>query len=443
MLRICAIFLLLFIPNFAFSHDASDRQSLDILWVCICAILVFFMQSGFALLESGLSRSKNAVNTLMKNYVDVCLVSIGFWALGYGLMFGTSHLGILGTDLFFLQTDDAWITTQLLYQMMFAATAVTICSGAMAERTRFPAYIAGALIIGTLIYPIFGSWVWNENGWLANLGFIDFAGSTVVHSIGGWCALAGALVIGPRTGRFDPETGQARLIPGHNLTLVLLGGFILWLGWFGFNGGSTLALENKIGPIILNTHFAACAGALGAILYTQFSRKRVLLSTTVNGSLAGLVSITAGCANMTSTFALLTGILAGMIASIAIHQLEKLKIDDVVGAIGVHGIAGAWGTLAAGLFYSGDLFNIDRVMVQIIGIVAAFLWAFPLAYITYFLIDRTIGLRSNIIAERRGLDYAEHNEIGYPEFIAAISPKPKSMTSSHSRSTAVIDDRDF
>src|SRR5690606_22934951 len=275
------------------------------------------MQTGFALLESGMARSKNAVNVIMKNYMDVCLGSLVFWAVGFGLMFGLNESGFLGMSHLFPDFDEDWSFTFLLFQTMFAATAATIASGAMAERTRYMGYLVGAMLITGLIYPVFGSWVWGGffggKGWLAELGFIDFAGSTVVHSVGAWCALAGIMVVGPRLGRFDPVTGKGRLIPGHNLTIVALGGFILWLVWFGFNAGSTLQGDASLGKIALNTHLAACAGAAGIFLCQALLGQPVLLTLTINGSLGGLVAITAGCATMSMGHAIVTGLIAGVI----------------------------------------------------------------------------------------------------------------------------------
>lgn len=397
-----------------------SQLNMNTLWVIIAAALVFFMQAGFALLESGMSRAKNAVNVMMKNYMDVCLGTILFWLVGYGLMFGNNETGLFGTDHFMLTTTDAWDYTFLLFQTMFAATAVTICSGAMAERTRYDAYLIAACIIIAVIYPVFGSWVWGGfyggSGWLARLGFIDFAGSTVVHSIGAWCALAGVIVLGPRTGRFDKEDGSARDIPGHNLSLVALGGFILWLGWFGFNGGSTLTADTSVGLVVLNTQLAAAAGACGALFFSRIQGQPILLTSTVNGSLAGLVGITAGCATMTPEYAALTGFIAGGISILGARLLLKLGLDDVVGAIPVHGFAGAWGTFAAGIFMAGDMFNWSQGALQLIGITAAFFWAFPLSLILFFALQKTIGLRASTQHEQRGLDFTEHDEVGYPEF---------------------------
>lgn len=403
----------LLLPGIALAGEGNAAN--DMVWLATASALVFFMQAGFALLETGMTRSKNALNVVMKNYMDVCFGSLIFWALGYGIMFGFNTSGWFGTDGFFLNSVDGSTFGFMLFQMMFAATAATIASGAMAERTSYNAYLIGALLITGLIYPVFGSWVWNAGGWLAKMGFIDFAGSTVVHSVGAWCALAGVLVVGPRLGRFD-KSGKPREIRGHNLTLVALGGFILWFGWFGFNGGSTVGASVQIGLINLNTQLAASAGAVGSMLIALLARRPILLTETVNGSLAGLVGITAGCATMLPGYAIFTGLVAGVIASRGAAMLLRMRIDDVVGAIPVHGFAGVWGTLAAGIFFVDDPFNSMRIMVQVLGVVSAFMWAFGAALVAYLVIAMTMGLRASAIHEQRGLDLSEHAEIGYPEF---------------------------
>lgn len=398
---------------------AQMQASMDTVWLITAGALVFFMQAGFALLESGMSRSKNSVNVIMKNYIDVCLGSLVFWLFGYGLMFGVNETGMWGESHFLLGDAEHWDYSLLFFQTMFAATAVTIVSGAMAERTRYQAYLVGVIIICGFIYPVYGSWVWGSlyegTGWLNKLGFIDFAGSTVVHSIGGWIALAGIIVLGPRLGRFS-ENGETRFIAGHNLNNVALGGFILWLGWFGFNAGSTAQADVSIGMIALNTHLAASAGATGALLAMLFGKKPILLTNTINGSIGGLVAITAGCASMEPMFAAITGMIAGLVVVAGSSLLDRLGLDDVVGAVPVHGFAGAWGTLAAGLFLKDDLFNLNQIIVQILGIGTAFLWAFPMALLMYVIIRTTIGLRASSLDEQRGLDYTEHYEIAYPEF---------------------------
>ena len=398
------------------SEIADMMRNLDTIWIVLAAVLVFFMQAGFALLEVGSSRAKNSINVMMKNYFDCCMASVVFWLVGYGLMFGNSPSGYIGTNHFFVTDGSGLDFATILFQAMFAATAATIASGAMAERTKFTGYIFCATLITALIYPIFGSWVWNNNGWLAQLGFTDFAGSTVVHSVGAWCALAGVLAIGPRVGRFAPNTGEARDIPGHNLSMVALGGFILWFGWFGFNAGSTLGINDQIGLIALNTHLAAAAGGIGIVLFQYLRNYPVTLVGCVNGSLGGLVSITAGCATMHPLFAIISGLVGGIVVLFGTRLLLKFKIDDVVGAIPVHGFAGIWGTLAAGIFYSGDLFNPTRIGVQIVGIVTAFFWTMVTATIVFRLVKKVVGLRSEPAHEIQGLDFSEHTEVGYPEF---------------------------
>lgn len=422
------VFFVASIPGLAFAEASELKQGMDTVWLVVAGSLVFFMQAGFALLESGMARSKNAVNVIMKNYIDVCIGSVAFWMIGYGLMFGTNTSGWFGTD-HFLLTDVGDLDYSLLFfQTMFAATAVTIASGAMAERTRYEAYLAGAVVVSAIIYPVYGSWVWGSlyegSGWLSDLGFIDFAGSTVVHSVGGWVALAGIIVIGPRLGKFSPE-GKSRNINGHNLTLVGLGGLILWLGWFGFNGGSTAEVSTSIGLIVLNTHLSAACGALGAIGTMVFTRQPILLTNSINGSIAGLVGITAGCASMEPQFAIITGLISGVIVIAGDRLLNLFKLDDVVGAVSVHGFAGVWGTLAAGMFLKDNLFNGHVILVQMLGIAAAFLWVFPAALIMYFLIDKFIGLRASTLDEQQGLDYSEHYEVGYPEFNTQLLHKGK------------------
>lgn len=422
------LLMICWLPQVVLADNAQLKIEVDTVWIITATALVFFMQAGFALVESGMSRSKNAVNVVMKNYMDVCIGSIIFWMIGYGLMFGDNATGFFGVTHFFPQNLTDMGYSFLLFQTMFAATAVTIASGAMAERTRYHGYLLGALVVSGIIYPVYGSWAWgsyyNGEGWLAGLGFIDFAGSTVVHSIGGWVALAGIIVLGPRLGKFS-TSGKPRDIPGHNLTLVALGGLILWLGWFGFNGGSTVAADTSIGLIVLNTHLSAAAGAMGAIAMLLLRRQPVLLTQSINGSIGGLVGITAGCATMEPLYAMLTGFVAGMVVVAGARLLEFLKLDDVVGAVSVHGFAGAWGTMAAGIFLKDNMFNIEQMFVQFIGVAAGFLWAFPLALLMYYVIDKLIGLRASSLDEQRGLDYSEHYEIGYPEFQTELVHKGK------------------
>ncbi|MBL8473171.1 MAG: ammonium transporter [Rhodocyclaceae bacterium] len=409
------------VPAHAAGAADSLKPGLDMVWLIAAGALVFFMQAGFALLESGMSRAKNAINVIMKNYCDMCFGALAFWALGYGLMFGSNPGGLFGTDHFLLSGLDNAEYGMVFFQMMFAATSATIVSGAIAERTRFSAYIAGSIVITALIYPIFGSWAWGAlhggTGWLKSLGFIDFAGSTVVHSVGGWCALAATIVIGPRLGRYA-AAGTARPVLGHNLSFVALGAFVLWLGWFGFNGGSTAAADVKIGRIVLNTQLAGAAGAVGALVMLRLLRLPILMTATVNGSIAGLVAITAGCHVMEPPFAILTGCVGGMACVLAGLALDHWHIDDVVGAVPVHAVGGVWGTLAAGLFQSGALFDLQQLQVQLIGVAVAFAWSFTSAMLLYSVLKKFFGARVSTLDERRGLDFTEHYEVGYPEFQA-------------------------
>ncbi|TBO32798.1 ammonium transporter [Aquabacterium lacunae] len=397
----------------------SMKQSVDMLWLVAAGALVFFMQAGFAFLESGMARSKNTVNVIMKNYCDMCFGAVAFWLVGYGLMFGANPSGWLGTTAFALHHVPEAEYGMLFFQTMFAATAATIVSGAVAERTRFSAYIIGSVVITGVIYPVFGAWAWGSvyggTGWLREMGFIDFAGSSVVHAVGGWAALAALLCVGPRLGRFGPD-GRPRQILGHNLTLVALGAFILWIGWFGFNAGSTASASVSLGRIALNTHLGGAAGALGAMAVLVLGRQRVLMTSTINGSIAGLVGVTAGCHVMEPAFALLTGAVAGGLSVVAAQVLDALRIDDVVGAVSVHVVGGVWGTLAAGLFKAGDLFNPHQLGVQALGCLVAFAWAFGGSMLMYRVINLFVPLRASTLDEQRGLDFTEHYELGYPEF---------------------------
>jgi ammonium transporter, Amt family len=395
------------------------RQMADLLWLVIAGALVFFMQAGFAFLESGMSRAKNTVNVIMKNYCDMCFGALVFWLLGYGLMFGDNPTGWLGMSAFAMHQDSPLGYGQLFFQMMFAATSATIVSGAIAERARFSSYIVGSMVITGIIYPVYGAWAWGSSGdsqgWLRAMGFIDFAGSSVVHSVGGWAALAALIVVGPRLGRFGPD-GQAREILGHNLPMVSMGAFILWLGWFGFNAGSTGGLSMDIGKIALNTHLGGACGALGGILTLRLFRRKVMLTITLNASIAGLVGVTAGCQVMEPAYAALAGAIAGGLSVIAAQAIEAMGIDDVVGAVSVHAVGGLWGTLAAGLFNQANLFDPAQLGVQALGAVAACVWGFGASFAAFKLIDRVVPLRASTLDEQRGLDYTEHYELGYPEF---------------------------
>jgi Amt family ammonium transporter len=418
---------LLLLPELAAAADPTAQgvnDSLWLAWLGACGALVFFMQAGFALLECGMSRAKNTVNIIMKNFCDMAASTLGFWIVGYGLMFGLNRSGWIGMSDFALQSSDGGAMMNLFYQLMFAATCATIVSGAVAERMRFNAYLIGSFVVTVVIYPVFGAWTWNSGGWLAQLGFVDAAGSTVVHSVGGWVALGAALAVGPRLGRFSRK-GEVRTIPGHNLPLFALGAFILWFGWLGFNGGSSHRDFSDLAKILINTSLGPAAGIAGAIFVMKLLGSPLLMTTTINSALGGLVAITAGCKTMDPAFALIAGFIGGMVIPVGEALLLKIRVDDVVGAIPVHAFCGVWGTIAAGAFYSGDLFNLQRIAVQLLGIGAALAWALPLGYITYKAIDLAIGLRVDAQDEQRGLDYAEHFETGYSDVPPAQVPLVK------------------
>jgi ammonium transporter, Amt family len=394
------------------------QRHADFLWTLIAAILVFLMQAGFSLIEAGMTRAKNAVNICMKNLMDLSMGSLAFWLVGFGIMFGPGG-GWFGTSGFMLSdyaTDqDPWLYVFWIFQTVFAATAATIVSGAMAERTKFSAYIIFTIFLTAFVYPVFGSWAWGSlykgDGWLEGLGFIDFAGSTVVHSIGGWAALAGAIVIGPRLGRFTVD-GKPRAMPGHNLIFATLGMFILWFGWFGFNAGSTTAASMDIALIAVNTNLSAAAGAVAAMVTSWTFLKKPDATMSINGALAGLVGITAGCATVTPGSAVLIGLAAGVLVVFSVLFFDRRQIDDPVGAISVHGVCGAWGTLAAGLFNAGGT-SFAIIGVQLVGIAAAFVWAFTTMFVFFKVLHATFGIRVSPEEEIAGLDAFEHGNEAY------------------------------
>jgi Amt family ammonium transporter len=409
----------------ATTKDVAEAVSaingdMGMLWMLIAGILVFFMQAGFTLVETGMTRSKNAANIAMKNLLDICVGSLTYWLVGYSLMYGdTSNGWFFWSGL--MQGEGA----DLFFQTMFAATAATIVSGAIAGRTKYSTYAIFTIVMTALIYPIAGGWQWQGSGWLTELGFIDFAGSSIVHSVGGWAALVAAYMVGPRIGKYID--GKVFSIPGHNQVLATLGVFILWLGWFGFNGGSQLAWggADAIGAsnVVLITNLAAAAGALGALVTTWIWYGKPNLPQTLNGALAGLVSITAGCGNMSAIGAVFAGLIGGIIVVFSIEFIEKkLKIDDAIGAASVHGVAGAWGTLVVGLWgIDGEigigLFNgggAAQLGVQAIGVLAYAVWSIVLSFIVFKLLKSTMGLRVTEEDETVGLDLSEHGEIAYP-----------------------------
>jgi Amt family ammonium transporter len=399
---------------------ALVQSNADFVWTLVAAFLVYLMQAGFALVETGLTRAKNAVNICMKNLMDFVMGSLAYWLVGFGIMFGANPTGWFGTNGFmfsdFALDKDPWLFAFWMFQVVFAATAATIVSGAMAERTKFSSYLVYSVLISALVYPVFGSWAWGglykgDKGWLEAMGFIDFAGSTVVHSVGGWSALAGAMVLGPRLGRYGKD-GKPRAMPGHNLVYATLGVFILWFGWFGFNPGSTTAANKSIALIAVNTNLAAAAGAFAAMLTAWLYLKKPDATMMLNGVLAGLVAITAGCNNVSPTGAVLLGLVAGALVVFSVLFFDRVKIDDPVGAISVHGVCGAWGTLAAALFNAEGV-TLALVKVQLVGIAAAFLWTFPLMWVFFKLIAKTVGLRVSPQEEVEGLDTTEHGNEAY------------------------------
>lgn len=392
---------------------------LDLMWVLICGILVFFMQAGFTLVEAGFTRSKNTGNIIMKNLMDFCIGSIAFWVIGYSLMYGDSIGGLIGTPS--LLFDTAADMHSLFFQTVFAATAATIVSGAIAERTKFTTYLFFSLLMTLVIYPISGSWVWNGGGWLAQMGFTDFAGSTVVHSLGGWASLVAAAMVGPRIGKYNAD-GTSNAIPGHNIMLGALGVFILWMGWFGFNPGSQLAISGDnavaVAGIFITTNLAGAIGALAAMFVTWIIYKKPDISMTLNGVLAGLVGVTAGCAAVSPMGAFWIGLICGITVVFSIEFIDKkLKIDDPVGAISVHGVCGALGTILVGVFATdgGLLYGggFEKLGVQITGVLAIGAWAMAASFVVLFILKKVLGLRVTKEEEIDGLDIHEHGSNVY------------------------------
>ncbi len=415
-------------PEVAAMVEAARGElqvNLNIVWTAVAAFLVFFMQAGFAMVETGFTRAKNACNILMKNLMDFSIGSLAWYLVGFGLMFGAGG-AVFGRSYFaasdFSVSELNW--TFWIFQCVFAGTAATIVSGAMAGRTKFTAYLAYSALICAFIYPISGHWAWASlfglsEGWLEARSFVDFAGSTVVHSCGGWLALAGAIVLGPRRGKYGPH-GTSRAIPGHNIPLAALGVFILWFGWFGFNPGSTTTGDASIGYIAMTTNLAAAAGAVTAMLTAWVRFRKPDTSMALNGVLAGLVAITAGCANVSMPGAILIGLLAGVLVVLSVEFIDKvLRVDDPVGAVSVHGVCGAFGTIMAGLLNTpGTPGYVEGAAVgtQIIGILAMFGWAFGAGLLVFLLIKGTIGLRVTRQEELRGLDIGEHGMEAYAGF---------------------------
>lgn len=446
LLRLVLPLVLVMMTMFALTGVAAaqdtappDNEALataiNMIWVLVAGFLVFFMQAGFAMVEGGFCRAKNVGNLMLKNLMDFAVGSLLFFAIGYAIMFGADRAGLFGTSGWFLGTlsfDDGFGWAFFMYQLVFAATAATIVSGAVAERLKVSAYLIYTVFVSGLIYPLVGHWIWG-GGWLAQMGMIDFAGSTVVHSVGGWAGLAGALVLGPRIGKFNKD-GTSNVIPGHSLTLAALGVFILWFGWFGFNPGSTLSgLNGGIGYIAFTTNLAAAAAAVSALIIQWVRSGRPSVEMALNGALAGLVAITAGCAVVTPFAALLIGLLAGGVVVFCLWLIERvLRVDDPVGAVAVHAGCGIFGTLMVGLFANPEVMAFTQVTwgrpglfygggfaqlgVQALGVLAVAVWSFGSSFALFWLMNKVYGIRVSAKEELEGLDLSEHGTIGYPEF---------------------------
>jgi ammonium transporter, Amt family len=414
----------------AYAQDGITIEDLAVativLYLMVATVLVFIMHAGFAMLEAGFTRQKNVANIIGKNLMTISLGMIVYYAIGWGLMYGESVAGLFGSDGFFLSTaayDTAetgyTLEIDFAFQAMFAATAATIVSGAVAERMKFGAYLAVAIVMTGLIYPIVGAWTWG-GGWVDELGFADFAGSTIVHMTGGVAALVGAAFLGPRIGKFDPATGKARGIPGHSMPLAALGTLLLFFGWFGFNGGSVLELDGElIGFVVVTTALAGGAGGTAAGLYTRLKNGKWDVAMIANGMLAGLVGITAGADSVSFAMAILVGLLAGVVVCVSVTAIDSLKIDDPVGAISVHGTCGILGTLWVGLAATdGGLFfggGAELLIAQVIGIVGVAAWVGIASAILFGVLKSVGQLRVSEQEEIEGLDVHEHGVAGYPE----------------------------
>ena len=426
----------------------SVKSFVDTLWVIDCAILVFIMQAGFMCMESGLSRYKNSINVALKNAADFGVSVVIFWLFGFGIMFGTSYKGLFGTDLFFLKTDIAEWMTYFVFQAMFVATAATIISGAVAERMKFVGYLLITILATGIIYPLVGHWAWSSNylanmqgaeaqlatatenarhtGWLSDMGFVDFAGSTIVHSVGGWIALSAVLILGPRIGRYS-EANKGKFT-GSSFPLAVLGTLILWFGWFGFNGGSNGAMDDTVPLILINTFLAAAFGLLTGLATSFIIYKKPDAFYVILGPLAGLVAITAGCNSMTSLTAIVVGIVGSLIAIGVNELLNKFEIDDVVGAIPVHLAAGVWGTLAVGFFSNLEILDTgltrwEQIKVQFIGAGSIGLFAFLGSYFLLKILNYFYPLRVSALHEELGLNIAEHNAVSVEHDLISILDK--------------------
>ena len=429
------LFIAAGIPSSALADDGGQSATLtvglDTVWVLLAAFLVFFMQAGFGMVEAGFIRAKNACNILTKNFLDYCTASIMFFLVGYAFMFGEGN-GLIGLSGFGLlgapNPSPVPLWAFWLFQAAFCGAAATIVAGGMAERMKFPAYLLYTVVVSALVYPIIGHWIWG-GGWLSGLGFGDFAGSTVVHATGGWIAFIGTILLGPRIGKFTRH-GEARAIAGHNIPLASLGVFLLWFGWFGFNAGSTLGVGNGdlIGLVAMNTNLAAAAGAITAMVTVWGLFGKPDLSMTMNGALAGLVAITAPCAFVAPWAAIVIGAIGGVVVVLGVSLLDRIRVDDPVGAVPVHGMNGIWGTLAVGLFAKADLIaepmrpglfyggGFAQLGIQALGALTVSVFAVAAMGLVFLAIKKTIGLRVSTAEELRGLDLGEHGMESYAGF---------------------------
>jgi len=437
LLKIAAISLpVMCIPGTVSAAEYGPVNAIDTTWILLAAFLVFFMNMGFAMLETGMQRAKNASNICMKNLITPVIGAITFFIVGFTLAFGTDIFGFTGSIADFpllnaISTGDIWAGTNVttyaffVFQTMFAATAATIVSGAVGERIKFSAYLIFTAVILAGIYPFVAHWIWG-GGWLFDLGMIDFAGSTVVHLVGGAAALAGATVLGPRIGKYF--NGKVNIIPGHSITLATIGALVLWFGWFGFNPGSTASASvPSIATIAITTNIAAAGGAIAAMATSWIRSGKPDVGMTINGLLVGLVAITAGCASVSPASALIIGLIAGVLVVLSVDFIDRvLRIDDPVGAVSVHGVGGAFGTLMVGIFAdatytggaSGLLFGggLAQLGVQALGVASVFAFVFAGAFIVFKIIDKAMGLRVSEEEETRGLDISEHGTVAYPDF---------------------------
>ena len=407
---------------------------INTVWVLLCAALVFFMEAGFAMLEAGFIRSKNSLNIIMKVFIDCCSGFLGYWVLGFALMYGLDKFGIFGTTGFFAAGDMSNlpflkqfglpVEVYWMFQSAFAVAVATIVSGAVAERMKFLPYMIFSFLATAVIYPIAGHLVWNPEGIFAKMGMLDFAGSAAVHAVGGWASLAAVIVLGPRLGKYKKD-GTANVITGHSMPLAALGAFILWFGWFGFNPGSALnafGANGSIAHVVVTTNLAAAAGGLLSALFTQVRYGKVDASMTINGALAGLVAITAGCAYVNLFSAVIIGSIAGVLVVIAVEVIDKLRADDPVGAIAVHGVCGSFGALAVGLFASmngakGLFFGggFKLLGIQALGLLTVSIWAFVATFGTFKLLKALFGIRVSSQDEIEGMDMSEHGIGSYSQ----------------------------